>query len=104
MGGDGVSDISAGAGGRVGGIPRAKQCSHLVLGKCRSVPLSFLFVSCLSRFSLLYYTLKKHRKYELLLKEYGVICVFTIYKISNETSRDKLYFLKIRKLKRQGAS
>ena len=27
-----------------------------VLGKCRSVPLPFLFVSCLSRFSLLYYT------------------------------------------------
>ena len=28
-----------------------------VLGKCFSVPLPFLFVSCLSRFSLLYYTM-----------------------------------------------
>ena len=28
-----------------------------VLGKCRSVPFPFLFVSCLSRFSLLYYNI-----------------------------------------------
>ena len=37
------------------------------------------------------------------LKDYGVICVFTIYKISPGISCDKLYRLKIRKPKRQRA-
>ena len=89
MGGDEVSDISAGAGEEVGGmvngtglilgsIARSEASggqrlvstmswrrlggllTHgpddtLFLIKCCSIPLPFLFVSCLSRFSLLYY-------------------------------------------------
>ena len=32
---------------------------------------------------------------ELLLKECGVICVFTVYKVNREDSCDKLYRLKL---------
>ena len=47
---------------------------------------------------------KKSLKMELLLKDCGVICVFTIHKVGREVSGDKLNRLKIRKLKRQHTS